>query len=728
MDDIKLALETAKPYFKENGLYKYKICNIREDYIFNKIYIERNIEESLKKVILNNKFTLLTGAGGSGKTSLIKKSINLHNENGDSICEDIDKEIVYINFESEVIHVTHHTAMNICLNNEEMVESVFKEDDLWFELLEDNIYTKLETEYLSLRYEKNYLNSFIVFLFVYKSSQESKINIFFDNLIESYTNQGYNFPKTKSGDSQRESYYNICLDFFEEQKTDDTNKILQDFRNYIQENKRKFLRHLLAFLSKKLGKNIILIFDNIDRLELLFQTKLYISTRNLSSELNTIDTNVNILVSIREENTLRLKEHIMDEGGIPLEKFEVTKNQDDLFHQTAQKIFSVSEKRLEIAKDDCDFFIEPLLKLNEYLFDCNNIYLDYNLFHLANKSIRTSLGYIYDFYEWLLIKNDFSVDDLLKQPPLALHSLFYGWVATNSSVVKEVNGLNLTEIISRMRKENYNAYGCDIHYLILTSLSNVKSLSFKEIQSNLNMITDLPSIDLKKILHGMYFLSRNDENIEEYGHIISISNDRELLSPEDIKDDSQIYIYPRGKELLKVSITFTFTNILFCQKYKIKKNKNHSYFDLSNFYSNFHAEINSQVDFLGRIIIIHLIELYRICSRMGKYPNWFEDYIKIFGNNNKLQTINIIDSNIAFFKRIKMNKHDTDMSSLIDKSISAFKNLRSMFDDELSSILSNTEKSDYLIRNFNLLHCVEQLKHPDLLTEKLDIQEYLDHT
>jgi len=208
-----------------------------------KFYINRNIEENLKSLINNNKFIMIQGVAGSGKTTIIKKVIN------ELFCNSKIKKIFYRNIE---------------LNPSSKQNYI---EDVYEKLIRDIFYNN------KIRDDK-LIKEFFIYFCKKEEMSIKQLDILNDINSINDTNKLCNSINKVPNNIFREYFWND----------------LTNTKNY-----KKYFTHLLNYFK------YIMIIDNIDRLSNNNQIDLYKSLQDIASKI--LDDKSKIIFAIRNIRT-----------------------------------------------------------------------------------------------------------------------------------------------------------------------------------------------------------------------------------------------------------------------------------------------------------------------------------------------------------------------------------------------------------------------------------------
>ena len=372
-------------------------------------------------------------------------------------------------------------------------------------------------------------------------------------------------------------------------------------------------------------------------------------------------------------------------------------------------------KKIDIIKDTKlkDEILGIITKLKNE--EGNLKYLRLNIFKLSNHSIRFALQFINEFIFWIL-NNDFDINN---NNATYIHSLFYAFVSNENEL--SIQGLNPLLVIKNVEKDG-DSNGCDIDYLVLTSLINSPDDNkYPMTVSKLMSRFKITSLNISKVSlkNTLFKLSTNgNKNINllgQYGHIVFLHNENNseiITSIDKIEDNTTVSLMPRAKAMLLASFTFTFSNFLYL---KDTEHTQHSVKYFKNYNNKIKEHIDNQYILLTRLYTVHLIELHRIYIN-NPSPDWLNQYKTIYGysrnqDNKKLQLENIVFTNLLFLQ--ELNKKNLINKKQFEEYIKKFNNLLKEFQNVCNTFSSNNIK----IPNLLLEHIYNSIENNSITTK-----------
>lgn len=634
------AMDILKAIFRVEVDKKGSYLSIKD--FLDELYIPVDTEEKIKNGIFNtNELTCVVGIVGSGKTSVLTKIFERDLPEGwcylkidfrkEQICGDPQR---YWEFREKLRNI---------IKDDIIIKFYSKENEKYLE----------ELSYLLIDDPKYEYHS------IYRDFNNAKIDAkeIYRKLKISST---YTYSEWINSEKEKE-----------EKNADLREIVVKDVM------KKLDMYHLIwGLIELKICKRFFVVFDNVDILPHDAQPY-YLEVANGIHHI--IEGHGKSVISIREQNIRRppitttgafgdnIEVVYIDTNNIPgiihdkriehVDGFGTKIQEDGL--TTKDQAKKIILKRLEYAEK---IWKEKGIQKNEYKIikelahSILNPYLEERIDYMANKSIRVFLDiYMIFLLEHLMELEDTKIKELLESKGVAqsrqIETYLYSWLVRYGGRY----GIHLYKMVPLferwMRDEEYREQlGCFLPYIISVRLYNITNRGnlFTTVGNVINEFTKNLKVDSEEIRKSIYDLY--SDGVNYYGHIVDIRQRQGINNEKDIRDTDQVWITPRGT-ILCSETSLKYMYIL----QELIDTKHFGDRDIEKSTKNEQAEY--VLKFLYGIAYMHLNGLQII--RRIMYPNhemkWLEEYKKLFCINGRLHLERILDSNIGYLKRIKMD-------------------------------------------------------------------------
>lgn len=353
-----------------------------------------------------------------------------------------------------------------------------------------------------------------------------------------------------------------------------------------------------------------------------------------------------------------------------------------------------------------------------FLKDISNLLLEDRRTHetlasLSNFDRRIMLVKLNNFIEFIVYDLQMNLEDLGEDKSsrqFTLESFLYSWLLQNNQLINK-DFYNVVKSVKSYKSDSGSKPACDLDHIIISVIYNLapkvnsryEYTSTTTIGQVIKLIREIGYSD-ETVRRRIFEIFKSSK---DHG-LIELSKYHDITLADDIKDEYQILLTPRGLQMCEYSV-YKLVYVLCCmrdEKFTIRHSQAFDYNDKEPITED---TISSVLTFMRHLAQMHYRGLSEIRLRLLKRykTKWLEYYRSFFciktdinrpyDSIGNLQFHNMIESQIKFLERLKKSGN-TQYSFVNDRLIREFRNLSQAFGYAVTHLGDGGKDYDDLVR------------------------------